>query len=426
MLRFRHLERAGSAREVRPEVLTERRERDTILGTTRSGQRTPDRREIELEQVVELEPRPGLAPQPLVLRVAFDQRGALVRAPRQPEVGERLVVDREQRRRGPELGAHVADRRPVGERQAGQAVAGELDERADDAVGAQHLGHDEDEVGRRRALRQLAVEAHADDPRHRQVERLAEQHGLGLDPAHAIPQDAKPIDHRRVRVGADERVGERHAAVLIGALGDDRGQVLQVDLVDDPGPRRHDPQAFERGLRPAQELVALAVALVLALDVEGEGPVVAEHIDLDRVIDDEVRRDERVDLRRIAAEVGNGVSHPGQVHDRRHAGEVLEDHPRRHERDLCIGAATGPPAGENLDVRRAHEAPARMAENILEQNAQRHRRSLEVEAIGQDGQPIVVGKPRSQARPGAEGVVVRHASRSSLSAQTLNGRVPPP
>ena len=40
--------------------------------------------------------------------------------------------------------------------------------------------------------------------------------------------------------------------------------------MDDAGPGRHDPQVAERGLGPAQELVALAVALVLALDVEGE------------------------------------------------------------------------------------------------------------------------------------------------------------
>ena len=35
-------------------------------------------------------------------------------------------------------------------------------------------------------LRQLAVEPDADDPRHRLVERLAEQDGLGLDPADAV------------------------------------------------------------------------------------------------------------------------------------------------------------------------------------------------------------------------------------------------
>ena len=82
--------------------------------------------------------------------------------------------------------------------------------------------------------------------------------------------------------------------------------------MDDPGSGRHDPQVPERGLRPAQQLVALAVALVLALDVERERAGCAEPVDLDRVVDDEVGRHERVDVRRIAAEVGHGVAHPAR------------------------------------------------------------------------------------------------------------------
>ena len=101
------------------------------------------------------------------------------------------------------------------------------------------------------------------------------------------------------------------------AVGDDRGQELEVDLVDDAGPGRHDAQVAERGLGPAQQLVALAVALVLALDVEGERAGRPEPVDLDGVVDDEVGRDERVDLRRVAAEVGHRVAHDRQVDDRR-------------------------------------------------------------------------------------------------------------
>ena len=88
---------------------------------------------------------------------------------------------------------------------------GELDERADDAVAAQHLGHDQHEVGGGGALRQLAGEADADDMGHRLVERLAEQDRLGLDAADAVAEHAEGVDHRRVRVGADERVREGHA-----------------------------------------------------------------------------------------------------------------------------------------------------------------------------------------------------------------------
>ena len=86
--------------------------------------------------------------------------------------------------------------------------------------------------------------------------------------------------------------------------------------MDDAGPGRHDPQVAERRLGPAQELVALAVALVLALDVERERRRRAELVHLDRVVDDEVRRDERVDQRRVAAEVGHRVAHDREVDDR--------------------------------------------------------------------------------------------------------------
>ena len=171
---------------------------------------------------------------------------------------------------------------------------GELDERADDAVAAQHLGHDEHEVGGRGALRQLAGQADPDDVGHRLVERLAEQDGLGLDAADAVAEHAEGVDHRRVRIGADERVREGHAVAVV----DDRGQELEVDLVDDAGAGRDDAQVAERRLRPAQELVALAVALVLALDVEGERVAGPEAVDVDRVVDDEVGLDQRVDPRR--------------------------------------------------------------------------------------------------------------------------------
>ena len=134
-------------------------------------------------------------------------------------VGEGLVVDREERRGRPELGTHVADRRPVGQGEGRQAIARELDERADDAVRAEQFRDDEDEVGRGRAARQRAVQADTDDVRHRLIQRLAEQDGLGFDAAHAVAEDAQAVDHRRVRVGPDDGVRECHPATSgVGAV----------------------------------------------------------------------------------------------------------------------------------------------------------------------------------------------------------------
>ena len=80
-------------------------------------------------------------------------------------------------------------------------------------------------------------------------------------------------------------------------------QVLEVDLVADPGVRRHDREVVERGLAPAQERVALAVALELQLGVALERARLAEHVDLDRVVDHQLDRHQRVDQSRVAAQL---------------------------------------------------------------------------------------------------------------------------
>ena len=137
--------------------------------------------------------------------------------------------------------------------------------------------------------RDLAGQLEADDPRDQHGDRLAEHGGLGLDAADAPAEHAEAVDHRGVRVGADAGVGVGAAAVT-SRDHDDAGQVLDVDLVHDAGAGRDDLELVERGLAPAQELVALAVALVLELDVALEGVGAAEDVGDDRVVDDQLGR----------------------------------------------------------------------------------------------------------------------------------------
>src|ERR1051326_6952469 len=58
------------------------------------------------------------------------------------------------------------------------------------------------------------AEVDADDARRKKVPRLPQHPRLGLDPADAPADDAESVDHRRVRVGADERVGVPDAVLL--------------------------------------------------------------------------------------------------------------------------------------------------------------------------------------------------------------------
>ena len=101
-------------------------------------------------------------------------------------------------------------------------------------------------------------------------------------------------------------------------------EVFEVDLVDDADAGRHDLEGLEGLHAPLQELVALAVAQELDLEVRGEGVGRADDVDLHRVVHDEVHRHERLDQLRVPAEALHRGAHGGEVHEQRHAGEVLQ------------------------------------------------------------------------------------------------------
>ncbi len=129
------------------------------------------------------------------------------------------------------------------------------------------------------------------------------------------------------------------------------GEILEVDLVADAGARRHDAEVVEGLLAPAQELVALAVALELhasTFSANASGP--PNWSTMHRVVDDQIDRDQRIDLRRVAAAGDHRVAHRGEVDDGGHAGEVLHQHARRPVGDLPIRAPRLQPLGDRLDV----------------------------------------------------------------------------
>ena len=139
-----------------------------------------------------------------------------------------------------------------------------------------------------------------------------------------------------MRVGADERVGIReHAAA--GILPEDHArEIFEVDLVDDAGVGRHDAEVLERFLAPAQERVALLVAAEFERGVEIGGIELGVVIDLHGMVDDEFDRLKRIDLLRVAAEPHDAVAHGGEIDDRGHAGEVLQQHARGREGDFLL------------------------------------------------------------------------------------------
>ena len=179
----------------------------------------------------------------------------------------------------------------------------------------------------------------------------------------------------------------------------------------------HDLQCVERPLAPAQERVSLAVAAELELGVPSDREPAREVVDLHRVVDDQLGRDERIDQIRVAAERRHRVAHRREVDDRRYAREVLEEHTRGREGDLARGLRLGVPRGDRLHVVRRHVRAVLAAEDVLEQDAERVRETRDVEAGLERVEPehLVARAAGGQGRARAEAVGVRHRTLSLVS-----------
>ena len=146
--------------------------------------------------------------------------------------------------------------------------------------------------------------------------------------------------------------------------------------MDDAGVRRDDLEVAERGLPPAEERVALAVALELELRVPSDCEPRRVLVDLHRVIDHELGGKQRVDLLGVAAELAHRVAHRREVDDRGDAREVLEQDSRGRERDLARRLRLRVPSRNGLDVLVVTEP-----KDVLEQDLQRVREPLDVELL---------------------------------------------
>ena len=140
------------------------------------------------------------------------------------------------------------------------ARAEELDELSNDAFLAQNLRDGQHQIGRCHGRLHFAGQFETDHLGHQHIQRLAKHVGFGLDAADAPADDAQAVDHRRVAIGADQRIGQGH--VFAVDLPHERhfGEVFQIHLVHDANVRRHHAEIVERFLAPTQKLVPLAIA----------------------------------------------------------------------------------------------------------------------------------------------------------------------
>jgi hypothetical protein len=149
---------------------------------------------------------------------------------------------------------------------------------------------------------------------------------------------------------------------------DHAAQVLQVHLVHDAGVGRHDLEVAEGALAPAQERIALAIALELDAVVVGQrvgGAVTSTCTEWSMTSSAGASG---LTFSGSPPSFGHRLAHRGKVDHAGHAGEVLHDHARRREGDFMRGRGLGVPAQQRLDVGARDVHAIFEAQQVLEQD----------------------------------------------------------
>src|ERR1700736_4813603 len=112
--------------------------------------------------------------------------------------------------------------------------------------------------------------------------------------------------------------------------------------MDDASVRRHHTKILKSSLSPAQERIALLIALELEQRIGLEGGRGGVVMPLDRVIDHPIDGDQRSSKRRIGAQIAKCIAHRGKIHYTRDSSEVLKQNTGRSKVDLARRFGSSP------------------------------------------------------------------------------------
>src|SRR6185437_7048733 len=187
---------------------------------------------------------------------------------------------------------------------------------------------------------------------------LAEHRRLRLDTADAPANDSEPVDHRSVRVGADQRVGTQHPILL----EDTARQELRIHLMANAEAWWDDPQVVERLCPPFQKLITFAITTELDRHIEAECVRSPEIVDLHRMVDNKIDGNHWLYNRHVTAAPSDGRAHLSEVDKRRNARKILEQHATDHKGYLRCPACVWLPICQSFDVLRPDALAIEVAE----------------------------------------------------------------
>ena len=138
------------------------------------------------------------------------------------------------------------------------------------------------------------------------------------------------------------------------------------------GARGHNTEVFKCALPPFQEFVALNVLFIFALHVCSECLRIAEAVNNDRVVNDKINRNQRIDFLRVAFQQFHAVAHCRQIDYGGNACKVLHQHAGGTETHFGVSRAlVGKPGHEAHDVFLCHRAVIFIAQQVFQKHFHR-------------------------------------------------------
>ena len=354
---------------------------DLVLRTLWSRKRGHHRCHIQFQRVGENRVRHiGISPKALFLGISFHQGDLILITAGQAQIFDGLFINAKEATGRAIFGRHIGQCRTVGKRQGRKAGAIIFYKAANHALGAQHLRCGQHKVGRGHALGQCTGQLEADNFRDEHRHRLAQHRGLRLNPANAPSKDAKAVDHRRVAVCTHASVGICDGRAVRSCAGPNRlRNMLQIDLMANARAGRDRLEIVQRLGTPFQKVIAFGIALIFDFDILFRRLGMAEFVDHDAVVDDQMHRDQRVDLRRVGFQRGHGIAHRSEVNYARHAGKILQQNAGRAILNFALRLGVLLPIDQRLHIlHRNGKAAIFKTEQVFEQHLHRKRQARHI------------------------------------------------
>ena len=142
-------------------------------------------------------------------------------------------------------------------------------------------------------------------------------------------------------VGAYQRIEICQSGPVFLSRHDHGRETLDIELMADTLSRRNDTNVLEGILGPLQEVITLAITGEFQLHIAIHATRATGFVGNDRMVDDKVAGNLRVDLRRVSAQVRAGFAHYREVDEYGNAGKVLEEDSCGTEFDFAARLASG-------------------------------------------------------------------------------------